>query len=69
MVIPFMGTPLVADLMVAVENNLSVPCDMQRLSFRGQQLHEQPKQPLSVFGVFNSNLVRLVGRKAFIIGQ
>ncbi len=62
-----MGTALVADLMLAVEKNLSVPADYQRLIFRGQNLHEHRDQPLSVFGVYNSNLVRLVGRKAFII--
>jgi|LakMenEpi03Aug12_release.lakeMendotaPanAssembly.Ray.scaffolds.fasta_scaffold1788811_1 hypothetical protein len=67
MVIPYCGTPLVADVMVAIERNLSVPAETQRLMFKGQQLHEYRDQPLSVFGIYNTNLIRLVGRKAFIV--
>lgn len=67
MVIPYHGTALVADLMLAVEKNLSVPGDCQRLIFRGQNLHERRDQPLSVFGIYNSSVIRLVGRKVFII--
>ncbi|CAF0958705.1 unnamed protein product [Brachionus calyciflorus] len=67
--IPFVGDPLVADLMVAIEQQLSVPADTQRLVFKGQNIHEFHDQPLRMFGICNSNKIRLVGRKAFIKPQ
>ena len=69
MIIPYEGEPIVADLMVAIEQNLSVPADAQRLVFRGQELHNAREQSLRCFGIYNSSLVRLVGRKAFIINN
>lgn len=64
--IPYIGEPLVADLMVAIEQQLSIPAETQRLVFKGQSLHDYRDQPLRVFGVCNSNKIRCVGRKAFI---
>lgn len=65
--VPFEGRePLVADLMVSIEQQLSVPAEYQQLFFKGQRLQEFKEHTLSEFGVTNSNKIRCVGRKAFI---
>ena len=65
--VPFKGEPLVADLMVAIEQQLSIPAETQRLIFKGQNIHEFRDQPLKNFGVTASVKIRCVGRKAFIV--
>lgn len=65
--IPFNGDPLVSDLMAAIEQQLSIPADTQRLMFKGQNLHENRSASLKEFGICNSNKIRCVGRKAFIV--
>ena len=65
--IPFIGDPSVADLMEAIEQQLSIPTDTQRLMFKGQSLHENRTASLGQFGICSSNKIRCVGRKAFII--
>jgi hypothetical protein len=67
--VPYTGEPLVADLMVAIEQQLSILAETQRLMFKGQNLHEFREYPLSSFGIYNSNKIRCVGRKAFIVKQ
>jgi hypothetical protein len=65
--VPYSVEPLVADLMVAIENILSVPVGTQRLVFKGQSLHEFPREPLRNFGVTNSNKIKCIGRKAYVV--
>jgi hypothetical protein len=65
--IPFSGDPTVADLMFAIQQQLSIPIDTQRLMFKGQNLHETRDALLKDFGICNSNKIRCVGRKAFMI--
>ena len=67
--VPYNGEPIVADLMVAIEQQLSIPVETQRLMFRGQNLHDFREWPLRNFGICNSNKIRCVGRKAFLLGQ
>lgn len=65
--VPYVGEPLVADLIVAVEQQLSVPAEHQQLFYKGQALQNFRERPLREFGVCNSNKIRCVGRKAFIV--
>jgi hypothetical protein len=65
--VPYVGEPLIADLMIAIEQQLSIPAETQRLFFKGQNLHEFRAESLSNFGINNSNKIRCVGRKAFIM--
>ena len=67
--IPYNGEPLVADLMIAIEQQLSILAETQRLIFKGQNLHEFRDQSLSSFGIYNSNKIRCVGRKAFVLAH
>lgn len=62
----YQGEPIVADLMVAIEQNLSVPAETQRIMFKGQSLHEFRDAPLRNFGICNESKLTLVGRKVFI---
>ena len=66
--VPFEGRePMVADLMVAIEQQLSIPAEFQQLFFKGQRLQQFQDQPLKQFGVCNSNKIRCVGRRAQIV--
>jgi hypothetical protein len=53
--------------MKEIERSLSVPIDLQRIVFKGQNLDNRPDMHLITFGVKNSCLIRLVGRKGQII--
>ena len=44
--------PIVADVMVAIEQQLSVPAETQRLMYKGQNLHQLPQSPLRNFGKY-----------------
>lgn len=53
--------------MKEIERSISVPIDLQRIVFKGQNLHDKPDTRLITFGVKNSCLIRLVGRKGQIV--
>jgi hypothetical protein len=63
----YRGEPIVADLMVAIEQQLSVPAETQRLMFKGQSLHEFREEPLRNFGVCNESKITCAGRRAYIV--
>jgi hypothetical protein len=67
--VPFAGEPIVADLIVAIEQQLSIPAETQRLIFKGQDIHNYRESSLRSFGICNSNKIRCVGRKAFILNN
>ncbi len=67
--VPFNQEPIVADLIVAIEQQLSIPAETQRLIFKGQNIHEHRETSLRCFGICNSNKIRCVGRKAFILNN
>ena len=56
--------PTVGDLMNVVEHDFHVPRVLQNLVFHGQELHPNPNEPLSRFGIKNLGAIRLVGRMA-----
>ena len=55
--------PTVEELQKHIENQLSIPVDAQRIMFKGQNLHEKRESKLRRFGLTNSCLIRVVGRK------
>lgn len=55
--------PSVEELQKYLEQQLNVPVETQRIVFKGQNLHEKPTTKLRRFGITNTSLIRLVGRK------
>ena len=65
-IVPTNGDPSVNELQLEIEKQFHVPKEVQRLVFKGQSLHDKQNYPLSAFGITNSSLLRLVGRKGVL---
>ena len=57
------NNPSVEDLQKQIEKQLSIPIDDQLIMFKGQNLHETRNKKLRKFGLTNTSLIRVVGRK------
>ena len=68
-IVPSNEDPLVRDFQAEIERQFFVPVQVQRLVFKGQSLHEKPNFSLRAFGITNSSLIRLVGRKGVLSGD
>ncbi|CAF1456530.1 unnamed protein product [Didymodactylos carnosus] len=55
--------PCVEELQQHLQNQLNIPLDVQRIMFKGQNLHDKPQGKLRKFGITNASLIRVVGRK------
>ncbi|CAF3248614.1 unnamed protein product [Rotaria sp. Silwood2] len=55
--------PIVEELQQHIEKQFNIPTHVQRIMFKGQNLHEQPTGALRRYGITNASLIRLVGRK------
>ena len=55
--------PIVADLMVAIEDQFSIPAERQYLVYKGQSIYKHRQSPLKSFGIFNSTKIRCAGLK------
>ena len=66
---PTNGDPNVRDFQAEIERQFFVPIAVQRLVFKGQSLHDKPNYTLRAFGITNSSLIRLVGRKGVLAGE
>jgi hypothetical protein len=55
--------PTVEELQQHLEKQLNVPAHAQRITFKGQNLHEKPEGKLRRYGITNASLIRVVGRK------
>jgi hypothetical protein len=55
--------PSVEELQQQIEKLLSIPIDEQRIMFKGQSLHEKRQGKLRRYGLTNTSLIRVVGRK------
>jgi hypothetical protein len=55
--------PTVEELQQQIEKQLNIPVDAQRIMFKGQSLHEKPHGKLRRYGLTNTSLIRVVGRK------
>ncbi|CAF1026798.1 unnamed protein product [Adineta steineri] len=62
--------PTCGDLAGAIQKHCRVPVGKQMVYFRGQELHQHNvagyQRPLSRYGMFSGNLVRLVGRRGLL---
>ena len=57
------GDPTVEELQKSIEEQLNIPVASQRVMFKGQNLHEKSQGKLRRFGLTNTSLIRVVGRK------
>ncbi|CAF1521031.1 unnamed protein product [Rotaria magnacalcarata] len=55
--------PTVQELQQHIEKQLNIPTEVQRIMFKGQNLHEKPEGKLRRYGITNASLIRVVGRK------
>lgn len=55
--------PSVEELQQHIETQLNIPVDAQRIMFKGQNLHEKQHRKLRRYGITNTSLIRVVGRK------
>ncbi|CAF5068713.1 unnamed protein product [Rotaria sp. Silwood1] len=55
--------PCVEELQQHIEKQLNIPTHVQRIMFKGQNLHETPQGKLRRYGITNASLIRVVGRK------
>lgn len=55
--------PTVDELQQHIEKQLNIPKNVQRIMFKGQNLHERPEGKLRRYGITNASLIRVVGRK------
>ncbi|CAF3293608.1 unnamed protein product [Rotaria socialis] len=55
--------PTVQELQQHIEKQLNIPAEVQRIMFKGQNLHEKPEGKLRRYGITNASLIRVVGRK------
>jgi hypothetical protein len=55
--------PTVEELQQHLEKHFNIPVQEQRVMFRGQSLHEKPESTLRGYGITNTSLIRVVGRK------
>ena len=55
--------PTVEELQQHLEKQLNIPTHVQRIMFKGQNLHEKPEGKLRRYGITNASLIRVVGRK------
>lgn len=60
---PYSGEPIVADLIVAIEDQMNISAESQRLLFKGQSIKKYRERQLRSFGICNSTKIRCVGRK------
>ena len=62
--------PTCRDLAKALQQTFRIPIDHQLVYYRGQHLHHRhPKnydRPLSKYGIFPGNLVKLVGKRGLL---
>jgi hypothetical protein len=69
MIVPTNGDATVRDFQAEIERQFFVPIEVQRLVFKGQSLHDKQNYSLRAFGITNSSLIRLVGRKGVLTGD
>lgn len=55
--------PTVEELQQCIERQFNIPMNVQRVMFRGQNLHENREGKLRRYGITNASLIRVVGRK------
>jgi hypothetical protein len=55
--------PTVEELQQQIEKDLNIPIDGQQIMFKGQNLHEKRQGKLRRYGLTNTSLIRVVGRK------
>jgi hypothetical protein len=55
--------PTVKELQQHLEKHFNIPVQAQHVMFRGQSLHEKPDEKLRRYGITNTSLIRVVGRK------
>lgn len=55
--------PSVEELQKYLEQQLNIPANEQRIVYKGQNLHEKPTNKLRRYGITNTSLIRVVGRK------
>ncbi|UJR07698.1 hypothetical protein I4U23_011983 [Adineta vaga] len=62
--------PTCGDLAKTLQSSYRVPMDKQMVFYRGQPLHQHSsanyERPLSKYGMFSGNLIRLTGRRGLI---
>lgn len=55
--------PSVEELQLHIQRQLNIPIDDQHVMFKGQNLHEKRQEKLRRYGITNTSLIRVVGRK------